>query len=165
MIIREVRQDEHEAVGELRVTAYQALGLLPEGSGYAETLRDLGFDDHCEVIIAADEAGDVVLGTVTIEPFGPCSELARNEAEADIRALAVSPSAQGQGIGRELLLAVIERAREHGVRTLRLCTQPAMTTAQHLYATAGFSRTPELDSEPVPGVLLLAYVLPLPPRS
>ena len=45
--------------------------------------------------------------------------------------------------------------------TLRLCTQPAMATAQRLYAAAGFTRTPDLDFEPVPGLTLRAYALPL----
>ena len=39
---------------------------------------------------------------------------------------------------------------------------PAMQAAQHLYATIGFSRTPELDFAPVPGFTLRAYELALP---
>jgi ribosomal protein S18 acetylase RimI-like enzyme len=159
---RQARPDQYAAVGELRVAAYQALGLLPEGSGYAETLRGFGFDGDCVVLIAADEAGNGMLGTITLEPFGPASELARDDREADIRAFAVAPQGQGQGVGRKLLLAVIECAQERGVRRLRLCTRPAMRAAQHLYETTGFSRTPDLDFEPVPGVALRAYELPLP---
>jgi hypothetical protein len=40
-------------VGELRVAAYRALGLLPEGSGYAETLRGFGFGGDCVVLVAS----------------------------------------------------------------------------------------------------------------
>jgi hypothetical protein len=47
------------------------------------------------------------------------------------------------------------------VTLLRLCTQPAMNAAQALYASSGFTRTPELDFEPAPGVTLRAYSLPL----
>jgi ribosomal protein S18 acetylase RimI-like enzyme len=164
VIIRDARPDEHAVVGELRVAAYRALGLLPEGSGYAETLRGFGFGGDCAVLVAAGEAGNGLLGTITLEPFGPASELARDDMEADVRAFAVAPRAQGQGVGRRLLLAVIERADKHGVRRLRLCTQPAMRAAQHLYVSAGFSRTPELDFEPVPGLTLRAYELALPGR-
>jgi len=168
VIIRDARPDERAAVGELRVAAYRALGLLADGSEYAQTLRELGFDDdsgHCAVLVAADEAGDQILGTVTLEAFEPASELARNDTEADIRAFAVAPRAQGQGVGRELLLAVIERAEKLGLRRLRLCTQPAMRAAQHLYVTTGFSRTPDLDWEPRPGLILRAYELSLPLRA
>lgn len=149
-------------VGELRVAAYRSLDLLPEGSGYAETLRRLGFGSDCAVLVAADETDNAILGTITLEPFEPGSELAHDDTEADVRAFAVAPRAQGQGVGRQLLLAVIERAEKRGVRQLRLCTQSAMRAAQHLYETTGFARTPELDWEPVPGLTLLAYELPLP---
>ena len=165
VIIRDARPDEAAAVGELRVAAYRALGLLPAGSEYAQTLRALGFDgDRGDraVLVAADEAGNQILGTVTLESFEPGSELAKDQTEADVRAFAVAPRAQGQGVGRELLLAVIERAEKRGLRRLRLCTQPAMRAAQHLYVTTGFRRTPDLDWEPRPGLILRAYELALP---
>ena len=50
VIIREARPDEHAAVGELRVTAYRALGLLPAGNEYAEPLRALGFGGGDDVL-------------------------------------------------------------------------------------------------------------------
>lgn len=148
------------AIGDLRVAAYREAGLLPEGSGYAGTLRGFGFDGGCVVLVAADEAG-AILGTVALEWFSPDSELARDETEADVRAFAVAQRAQGQGVGRKLLLAVIAHAEKRGLRRLRLCTQPAMTAAQHLYATIGFARTPDLDFEPRPGLILRAYELAL----
>jgi ribosomal protein S18 acetylase RimI-like enzyme len=161
VIIRSARPDEYPAVGELRVAAYEALGLLPEGSGYAATLRSFGFGGDCTVLVAVDEAGGI-LGTITLEPFEPSSELARDETEADIRAFAVAPNTQGGGVGRQLLLAVMESGAKQGLRRLRLCTRPAMEAAQHLYAAAGFTRTPELDFEPFPGISLRAYELALP---
>jgi ribosomal protein S18 acetylase RimI-like enzyme len=161
VIIRDARPDEHASVGELRVSAYRALGLLAEGSGYAETLRGFGFAGHCTVIVAVDEADDGILGTITLEPFEPSSELARDETEADIRAFAVASRAQGLGVGRTLLLAVMARAQERGLRRLRLCTLPAMRAAQHLYEATGFSRTPELDFPATPGLILRAYELDL----
>jgi GNAT superfamily N-acetyltransferase len=161
--ICEALPGEHGAVGELRVSAYRALGLLPEAGGYAETLRTFGFDDDCAVLVGTGEAGGELLGTITLEPFGPHSELARDETEADLRAFAVSPAAQGRGVGRALLAAAIDCAAGRGLLRLRLCTRPPMKAAQHLYAQAGFARTPELDFEPSPGITLCAYTLPLRP--
>jgi ribosomal protein S18 acetylase RimI-like enzyme len=161
VIIRDARPEEYPAVGELRVAAYQALGLLPEGSPYAGTLRGFGFGGDCAVLVATDPPDDGILGTITLEPFGPASELAKNATEADLRAFAVAPQAQGRGVGRQLLLAAIERADQRGMGRLRLCTRPPMEAAQHLYAGAGFSRTPELDFEPMPGLPLRAYELAL----
>ena len=162
MIIREARPDEYPAIGDLRVTAYQALGLLPEGSHYVQTLRGFGFGTDCTVIVATDETGAGLLGTITLEAFSPTSELARDETGADVRAFAVAPPGQGRGVGRSLLLAVVEIADKRGLRGLRLCTQPAMLAAQHLYETTGFARTPDLDWSPVPGLTLQAYELALP---
>jgi ribosomal protein S18 acetylase RimI-like enzyme len=164
VIIRDARPDEHAVVGELRVAAYRALGLLPDGSAYAQTLRTFGFGGESTVLVAVDQDGHDILGTITLEPFDPDSELSGDDTEAEIRAFAVAPAAQGQGVGRGLLRAVIERAEKRGLRRLRLCTQPAMRAAQHLYQTAGFSRTPDLDFEPVPGITLRAYELALPLR-
>ena len=164
MIIREARPDEYPAIGELRVTAYRSLGLLPEGSDYADTLRGFGFGNDCTVLVATDDAGPGILGTIALEPFSPSGELARDETEADVRAFAVAPQGQGQGVGRGLLRAVIESAEQRGLRGLRLCTQPAMLAAQHLYETTGFTRTPDLDWSPAPGLILRAYELALPVR-
>ena len=172
MIIRDARPDEYPAIGDLRVTAYQALGLLPEGSEYVSTLRGFGFGTDCAVLVATDETsgdetsadgpGAGLLGTIAIEWFEPSSELAKNETEADVRAFAVAPPGQGRGVGRSLLRAVIERADQRGLRCLRLCTNPVMQAAQHLYETTGFSRTPDLDWSPGPGLTLRAYELALP---
>jgi len=147
------------------VVAYRTLGLLQEDSGYAATLREFGFADDCVVLVAAGEAGSGILGTITLEPFGLANELAQDETEADVRAFAVAPQAQGRGVGQKLLLAVIECAKERGVCRLRLCTQSAMEAAQHLYTRTGFSRTPDLDFEPVPGITLRAYELALPANT
>jgi ribosomal protein S18 acetylase RimI-like enzyme len=114
------------------------------------------------VLVAADETGSGLLGTITLEPFEPSSELARDDTEADVRAFAVAPQGQGQGVGRTLLQAVIERSEKRGLRCLRLCTNPVMRAAQHLYETTGFARTPELDWSPAPGLILRAYELGLP---
>jgi ribosomal protein S18 acetylase RimI-like enzyme len=88
-------------------------------------------------------------------------EILAGPDEAEIRALAVMPGARGTGLGRALLAAVIARAVEEGVRRLVLLTQPEMKTAQRLYDEAGFTRLPERDWEPEPGVPLLAYGLVL----
>jgi GNAT superfamily N-acetyltransferase len=160
-MIREMRPGEQAVVGDLRVAAYRARGVLSEGTGYAETLRGFGFDDRCVVLVATDETG-AIAGTITLEAFGPHSELARDETEADIRAFAVAAAAQGQGVGRELLGAVIELSCVTGLRRLRLCTLPPMKAAQRVYEAAGFTRTPDMDWEPAPGVCLRAYELAVP---
>ncbi len=145
------------AVSELRVTAYTADGLLDVNPAYVETLRLLGTDGRGEILVAADE--DRLLGTAMFEPWSPESEIARNADEAEIRAFAVAPEARGRGVGRDLVNALVDRAREEGVSRLLLSTLPEMVAAQYVYRARGFERVPERDWVPVPGVEMLAYQL------
>lgn len=166
MIVRAAGTDEAEAVGGLRVAAYQAQDLLAASPGYADTLRVLGFDGPGTVFVAADDGpGGKLLGTVMYEPWHPGSEVARSAEEAEVRALAVAPWAQGRGTGRALMRAVIDQAAASGVSRLLLSTQPAMRAAQHLYRSLGFARAPELDWTPVPGVCLLGFALSVRPAA
>jgi ribosomal protein S18 acetylase RimI-like enzyme len=175
--IRDALPEEFDAVGELRVAAYTAQGLIVAGSGYDETLRGLGFEGDAEVLVAANDgladalaeddtradgrAEEQIVGTVLLVPWSRSSELAREPGEAELRAFAVAPRVQGRGVGRLLLRAAVGRAAGRGVAMLRLCTQPAMTAAQRLYVSEGFARTPERDWSPLPGITLLSYELPL----
>ncbi|MBO0785343.1 MAG: GNAT family N-acetyltransferase [Actinobacteria bacterium] len=155
MLIRDALPGELPAIGDLRVTAYQADGF---GNGsYAGELRRLGTDGSGEVLAAMD--GETLVGTVMLWPWPSADEIARGPGEAEIRALAVAPQARGRGIGRELVSAVVGRAASRGVRHLLLLTRPEMHAAQHLYTGAGFRRLPERDISP--GVDLIAYGLEL----
>ena len=166
---------ETDAVGAMRVEAYQALNLLGKNTGYANTLRVLGFDGHGTVLVAVEGGGDAdgegggggdadggkLLGTVMLEPWHGKSEVAKSADEVEVRALAVAPWAQGRGTGRALMLAVIDAAAATEAGRLLLSTRPEMAAAMHLYQSLGFVRSPELDWEPVPGVALLGFALPL----
>ena len=153
MIVRNAQTTELAEVGELRVTAYDSDRLLDAVPSYADTLRKLGA--HGEVLVAVD--GDKILGTVTLESWHENSEMATGPEEAEIRALAVAPEAQGQGVGRALVQAVVDRATARRAERLVLHTQPLMVAAHRLYEQAGFVRVPDRDIEPVPGLWLLAY--------
>jgi ribosomal protein S18 acetylase RimI-like enzyme len=156
--VRIASDDELAEIGELRVAAYTAQGMLAT-SPYADVLRDLGVSTPGDVLVA--EADGRAIGTVMFEPFHPGSEIARAPDEAEVRALAVTPEAQGRGTGRALVSAVIERAIASGTRHLLLSTRPTMAAAQHLYRAAGFTRLPERDWSPAPGFTLIAYGLRL----
>ena len=155
VIVRDARPGELAAIGDLRVAAYAARGFLSDGSHYTETLRGLGRDRDGQVFAAVD--GEQILGTVMLQRWPDGGHVVRGPEEAEVRALAVAPGAQGRGVGRALLQAVTDRASGQGVRHLVLCTQPEMLAAQHLYEVAGFRRIPERDWCPVPGFTLLAY--------
>jgi len=160
VIVRDAQAGELAGIGELRVAAYRAGGLLSANPGYAEVVRGLGIAGTSEVLVAEDNGR--IVGTITLEPFHRFSEIARSPSEAEVRALAVAPHEQHRGVGRVLVAAVIDRATGKGAHRLVLSTHPAMTAAQHLYRLAGFTRLPERDWSPAPGVLLPAFGLVLP---
>ena len=159
MLIRDAHQDEFAEIGEIRVGAYLADGFLSPDSRYAPRLRELGADGAGPVLVAADQ--NVIVGTVMLQMWPNGGELLRGPDEAEMRALAVRPEARGQGAGRALVDAVIERAASLGIRHLLLLTQSEMKTAHRIYEQAGFARLPDRDLSPEPGITLLAYGLDL----
>ena len=57
--------------------------------------------------------------------------------------------------------ACLERARAAGKRRMVLSTDVRMAAAHRLYERLGFTRLPERDWSPLPGVDLLVYALDL----
>jgi ribosomal protein S18 acetylase RimI-like enzyme len=160
LVIRRVRPDELDAVGHLTADAYVGAGVIPADAFYLDFLRDAAHREReAEVWVAV--VGDEVVGTVTyVEPGSSLVEVSR-EGEAEMRSLAVSPSATGRGVGEALTRHVIERARDRGFHAVVLCSATTMHAAHRLYERLGFTRLPDRDWEPVPQVLLLAYSLSL----
>jgi ribosomal protein S18 acetylase RimI-like enzyme len=168
--VRSVRPEEHEAVGDLCVAAYDAIGLASEH--YVQTLRDTaarvaGAD--VLVAVARDDGNRSPagtrwpLGTVTlITDFGPYGEIAR-AGEAEFRLLATAPQAQGRGVGEALVRACAERSAALGRRLLVCSSRPDMEAAHRLYRRMGFTRTPDRDWSPRPDVPLVTFALALDP--
>ncbi len=165
MVIRDAKPDELQEAGSIRVAAYRADGFLSPQSEYEPTLRGLGADGSGHVLVAVAADGKLV-GTVMLQTWPDAGgQLVTGPGEAEIRALAVLPEARGTGLGRALLAAVTERAGREHVRHLLLFTQPDMMVAHRLYEEAGFTRLPNRDWSPQPGVGLLAYGLMIDPAG
>jgi ribosomal protein S18 acetylase RimI-like enzyme len=69
----------------------------------------------------------------------------------------VDAAARGRGVGELLVTACLDRARAAGKRRVVISTDPRMTSAHRLYERLGFTRLPERDWSPMPGVHLLVY--------
>ncbi len=162
MHLRRARPEDHTEIGRVTVAAYDPFlgGDRPE-TDYVHELADAGARDRdAELWVAEDDDGRIV-GSVTICPEGSSfRELAR-DGEGEFRMLSVDPAAQGRGVGQALVDLTLSRFRELGAAAVVLCSMKEMAGAHALYARSGFERDPSLDWQPVPGVELLAFRLPL----
>ena len=156
--IREIRPDEYEALGELTVRAYAA--VPGDDADYHPQLRNVARRaSRIPVLVAVAPDGRVLVGVAYVPgPGAPYAESERGN-EAGFRMLAVDPSAGGQGIGRALAVACIDRARAAGRSGVAILTRPSRSVAHGLYASLGFVRDPTRDVEYAPGRWLWSFVL------
>jgi len=69
----------------------------------------------------------------------------------EMKRLYVSPKFQGRGIGRCLIMAILNQAEILGYTRMRLDTIPTMKTAQKLYESFGFYEIPAYRNNPNKG--------------
>jgi len=67
----------------------------------------------------------------------------------------VLPSARRTGVGRALVLAMIDEARAMGEPVLRLVTVPAFGAAMTLYTSLGFHRVPPFRPSSAPDAVFM----------
>lgn len=156
--IRLALPSEYDAVGQLTVEAYSHDGFVR--GEYAMTLRAAADRAaKAELWVAVDDEG--LLGTVTYCPVGSVYREIGRDDEGEFRMLGVAGRARGQGIGTALTERCIERSREQGLRRVVMSSATYMTTAHRIYERLGFTRLPERDWAPIPGVDLYAFALDL----
>jgi ribosomal protein S18 acetylase RimI-like enzyme len=149
------------AIAELTVAAYGADGQLDGDHDYDEHLRDVATRAGEGELLVAVDSDDTVLGAVTyVLPGSAFAEVSR-QGEAEFRMLAVAPAAQGRGVGELLARACVARAEEQGCQAVVICVRDIGAAARRMYDRIGFSRIPERDWSPYPGVSLLALRLDL----
>ena len=127
--------------------AYEALnrGWLT-GHGLLEEADEPHLIDPMGTIITAGgqlfvavEDG-VLIGTCGIAPHGP--------GEFEVLKLAVAESAQGRGIGRQLVDACLDFARQQGAKRITLLSSSLLGPALRLYERVGFRRAPVPETNP-----------------
>jgi ribosomal protein S18 acetylase RimI-like enzyme len=156
MIVREARPADFDAVARVTVDAYDADGQLDGETGYETVLADVASRAEAgTLLVAVDETGQILGGVTFVLPGSPFAQLAGLD-EAEFRMLAVDPAAQGRGVGEALVRECLRRAAAHGCSAVIISTRSFATSAQRLYQRLGFSRAPERDWSPMPGVDLLA---------
>jgi ribosomal protein S18 acetylase RimI-like enzyme len=156
--VRTAASADFAAVEALLVDVY--LGERYSDLAIEPWLRDVaGHAAAAELLVAADEATEAILGTVCfVTPDAGLAQIAQ-EGEAEFRLLAVAPAARGRGAGEALVKRCIALAQGHGCTRLVLSTQPSMSAAQRLYERLGFERLPERDWRTDSGGERLVYGL------
>jgi len=91
-----------------------------------------------KIVVAA--AGEEVVGCCALVPIGA--------REYEVAKMAVTEAWQGRGIGRRILEAVIEEAKELSASRLYLETNSKLPAAGRLYESLGFRHVPSERRKP-----------------
>lgn len=161
--LRDAAEADRDAIREATLSAYQEYEAMLRPQHWQLYLQDilatLAAVWPAEQIVA-ERQGKIVGGVLyypadaTIPtPDGRSATLICPE----IRLLAVTPPARGQGIGRALVVECLRRAAAAGAAAITLHTTDMMAAAVRMYESMGFVRAPELDRQPVLEVLIKGY--------
>ncbi|MGJ9381881.1 GNAT family N-acetyltransferase [Salipaludibacillus sp. CF4.18] len=164
MITRNAEKEELQLIRDQRIAAYaeHAKEINEDHwKGLEKAISSEGDIQPGSEMIVAEIHGEI-LGSVVLFPAktdayeGYVEELEYPE----IRMLAVSPEARGQGVAKALILECIRRAKEKGYDTIGLHTGSFMKNAIKLYEQFGFERIPQYDFEPAnDGIIVKAFRL------
>jgi GNAT superfamily N-acetyltransferase len=147
-----VTEEDIAQVRALWTEYWGTLGLPLEFQGFGAQLQRLPgeFAAPSGLLLLAFE-DTVAAGTIAVRRLG---------VEAcEAKRLYVPPRFRGKGLGKRLLSAAIERAREVGYKTLFGDTLPGMHEAVHLYDQFAFERVEAYSDDPTPGAIYLRLVL------
>jgi ribosomal protein S18 acetylase RimI-like enzyme len=138
--IRPSDRGDEAFLHELATLAFSAYSRDPR-----RAIRSILAERTAEALVA--EFDSLRVGFVVIQyeqlagDFGPWVR----PTAARLNAIAVSPQAQGRGIGRRLLERAEEAARGRPSLSLTLATGEKNTRARRLFTTAGFVPLARLD--------------------
>lgn len=82
--------------------------------------------------------GQIFVAVGPAEVLGTCAIVPLPDGTCELVKLTVSPTARGQGIGRRLVEACLDCAREKGFSRVVLLSNSALRAAVHLYQALGF---------------------------
>ncbi|GAB3588364.1 hypothetical protein GCM10027445_69350 [Amycolatopsis endophytica] len=129
-------------------SAHQILAGLVRGGAALGWVGPPPFDEVAELlghVISAVRAGDGALRAAYLDRrlvgLGYWLRYSRptHRPHADLEKIAVSPAAQGRGVGRSLTAALIADARRAGIEVLTLDARGDNGNALRLYRSLGFS--------------------------
>lgn len=97
-----------------------------------EKLRAVTEDANCHLYVCTNTGGEIV-ACATL-----CVYVSPTGRKASVEDVVVSEDCRGRHIGRDLMLYVLERARELAPIELHLTSKPVRVAANALYRSVGF---------------------------
>ena len=113
----------------------QYIDPLPQT--YAEAFREIESDPNNELLVA--EIDDHVIGAFQLT-YTPSLSY-QGGKRCTVESVRVDSSLRGQGIGRDMMLWAIERAKEKGCVSMQLTTHSDRKDAHRFYEKLGFKGT------------------------
>ncbi len=133
MAIRQARDDDGPTLQLIDVATWSE-DVTPAPTPQVDDEFFSGDTRPEDVLVA--EAGDEAVGYVLVAPR--YRGLTAGEHVQELKALAVLPPSQGQGIGFQLVTAAVDTARTRGGRRLTLRVLGSNEVARRLYERCGF---------------------------
>jgi len=100
--------------------------------------------------------GRLLLAFCDSTPAGCVAMRKIEDGICEMKRLYVRPEFRGRGLGRDLVLTLIEQARQSPYERMRLDTIAAsMTEAVGLYRSLGFQEIAPYHDKPIPGAIFL----------
>lgn len=128
---------------------------------YAEWLGvDLSFQSFDEELANLETIYSLPDGSLILafydKQIAGCVAVRKLETDVcEMKRLFVKPEFQGLGLGKNLIAAIVETARQLGYERMRLDTLPVMTKAQKLYTSFGFEKIPAYRYNPDPHAVFM----------
>jgi ribosomal protein S18 acetylase RimI-like enzyme len=108
---------------------------LPEA--YLRAFREIEADSNNELVVA--ELDGEVVGTLQLT-FTPSISF-QGGKRCSVESVRVDQKYRGQGLGREMMLWAIERAKEKSCTSMQLTTNNDRVAAHRFYESLGFSKS------------------------
>ena len=151
--IRNATPQEFPDIGRLMVTVYSQLTGFPkpdEQPNYYTMLANVGAltqKPKTEILVAASlsKIAGAVVYFGDMQYYGSGGSATKELNAAGFRLLAVDPALRGEGIGKLLTNACIQKAKDQKLGQMIIHTTKAMQTAWGMYEAIGFKRSEDLD--------------------